>query len=125
TPLEQFGVILDDRFDDRVVVWRVIPGSPAFYAGFQPGDVVTTLSGQPFRTRLAFERELSAMRPGESGFQVRRGDRLRDLVVDVPQLVRTADRPVHAPVDRVQKFDSERTEQENARGPMPRVDRRY
>jgi C-terminal processing protease CtpA/Prc len=34
-PLEQFGIIIDDRYDDRIVVWRVIPRSPAFYAGIR------------------------------------------------------------------------------------------
>ena len=51
-PLEEFGIVLDDRFNDRIVVWRVLPGTPAFYAGFHPGDVISTLRGQPFRTRV-------------------------------------------------------------------------
>jgi hypothetical protein len=91
-PLEQFGIVLDDRFNDRVVVWQVLPQSPAFYAGFRPGDVVTTLSGQPFRTRAEFETAVVGLRAGQANVQVRRGDRARDLIVDVPQFTRTAQR---------------------------------
>jgi C-terminal processing protease CtpA/Prc len=89
-PLEQFGIVLDDRFNDRIVVWRVIPQSPAFYAGFRPGDVITTLSGQPFRTRAEFEQAVVGLRSGQANVQVRRGDRTRDLLVDVPQFQRSA-----------------------------------
>jgi len=92
SPLEQFGIVLDDRFNDRVVVWQVLPQSPAFYAGFRPGDVVTTLSGQPFRTRAEFENAVVGMRAGQANVQVRRGDRARNLVIDVPQFTRTAQR---------------------------------
>jgi S1-C subfamily serine protease len=92
SPLEEFGIVLDDRFNDRVVVWQVLPQSPAFYAGFRPGDVVTTLSGQPFRARSEFESAVSGMRAGQANVQVRRGTRTRDLVVDVPQFTRTAQR---------------------------------
>ena len=45
-PLEQFGVVVDDRHDDRVVVWKVIPRSPAFYGGIKPGDVITRFGDQ-------------------------------------------------------------------------------
>jgi hypothetical protein len=87
-PLEQFGIVLDDRFDDRTVVWRVLPETPAFYAGFRPGDVITTAGGQSFTTRTQFERALAAMPAGEAVLRVRRGDRVRDLAVDVPAFQR-------------------------------------
>ena len=45
-PLEEFGVILDDRVTDQLVVWRVIPRTPAYYAGIRAGDVLTTYDGQ-------------------------------------------------------------------------------
>jgi len=96
-PLDQFGIVLDDRFNDRVVVWQVVPQSPAFYAGFRPGDVVTTLSGQPFRTRTDFENAVVGLRAGQADVQVRRGDRTRNLIVDVPQFARTAQRGVVQP----------------------------
>jgi len=92
SPLQEFGIVLDDRFNDRVVVWQVLPQSPAFYAGFRPGDVITTLSGQPFRTRGEFESAVVGMRAGQANVQVRRGGRTRDLVVDIPQFTRMAQR---------------------------------
>jgi membrane-associated protease RseP (regulator of RpoE activity) len=91
-PLEQFGVVLDDRFNDRVVVWRVLPYSPAYYAGFRPGDVITTLSGQPFTDRVTFERAVTGLPAGEATLQVRRGNGMRNLVVEVPTFERTARR---------------------------------
>jgi S1-C subfamily serine protease len=97
-PLEQFGIVLDDRFNDRVVVWRVLPGTPAFYAGFRPGDVIATLSGQPFTTRSQFEQAIAGLPAGEVALQVRRGDRPRDLVVDVPTFVRPAPHVAARPV---------------------------
>ena len=30
-PLEQFGIVLDDRYNDRIVVWKIVPRSPAYY----------------------------------------------------------------------------------------------
>ena len=46
-PYYQYGVILDDSDPNRVVVQRVFPRTPAFYAGLRAGDVITTLGGQP------------------------------------------------------------------------------
>ena len=53
-PLDDWGLVLDDRYDDYVVVWRVLPRSPAFYAGFRPGDVITTFQGQRLVGRDSF-----------------------------------------------------------------------
>jgi PDZ domain len=89
-PIEQFGVILDDRYDDRIVVWRVIPRSPAFYAGIREGDVIATFDGQPYRSRAEFEKSAGNWRTGEAQLQVRRGDRNRDLTVDVPDFTRSS-----------------------------------
>ena len=83
-PLERFGIILDDRYDDRIVVWRVIPRSPAYYAGFRPGDVIATFAGRPYRTRTEFERGSRDWKTGEANVQIRRGERTRDLSVDIP-----------------------------------------
>jgi len=115
-PLEQFGIVLDDRFDDRIVVWRVLPQSPAFYAGFRPGDVITTASGETFATRTQFERALAAMPAGEVALQIRRGNRVRDLMVNVPTFQRAVPhvsaRPV-APGDGrgVPNSDNQKTNQ--------------
>jgi hypothetical protein len=91
-PLERFGIIVDDRYDDRIVVWRVIPRSPAYYAGFQPGDVVVTFGGRPYKTRIEFERGAREWKTGETNVEIRRGDRTRELSVDVPRFDRSDDR---------------------------------
>jgi C-terminal processing protease CtpA/Prc len=110
-PLERFGIILDDRYDDRIVVWRVIPRSPAYYAGFRPGDVIATFSGHPYRTRTEFERSASTWKPGEVNVQVRRGDRNRDLTVDVPILDRS-ERSARR-TERVEQRQSDRIQRDS------------
>jgi C-terminal processing protease CtpA/Prc len=93
-PLEQFGLVLDDRYDDRIVVWKVIPRSPAYYAGIRAGDVFTTFRGQPVTSRQDFVKVVSNLDAGNVPVQVRRGDRVRDYAVDVPRYEqRTAMRP--------------------------------
>jgi PDZ domain len=91
-PLERFGIIVDDRYDDRIVVWRVIPRSPAYYAGFRPGDVVVTFGGRPYKTRTEFERGAREWKTGETNVEIRRGDRTRELSVEVPRIDRSDDR---------------------------------
>jgi hypothetical protein len=89
-PIEQFGIVLDDRYDNRIVVWRVIPRSPAYYAGLREGDIVTSLSGRPYTSRRDFETGVRDLRSGEANLKVRRGDRDRDLTVDVPEFEKGA-----------------------------------
>jgi len=83
-PMERFGIILDDRYDDRIVVWRVIPRSPAYYAGFRPGDVIVNFGDHPYRTRNEFEHSVTDWKAGDVNVQVRRGENTRRLSADVP-----------------------------------------
>jgi C-terminal processing protease CtpA/Prc len=83
-PLQRYGIVLDDRYDDRIVVWKVIPRSPAYYAGIRAGDVLVTFRGQPLTTRNEFVRVATDLGEGSVPVQVRRGDRTRDYAVDVP-----------------------------------------
>jgi len=83
-PLQRYGIVLDDRYDDRIVVWKVIPRSPAYYAGIRSGDVLVTFKGQPLTTRNEFVRVATDLGEGSVPVQVRRGDRTRDYAVDVP-----------------------------------------
>ena len=66
-PLEQLGIIVDDRYDDRIVVWRVIPRSPAYYAGIRAGDVLATLDSHRLGSRQEFEKSVAALEPRRSG----------------------------------------------------------
>jgi C-terminal processing protease CtpA/Prc len=108
-PLERFGVILDDRYDDRIVVWRVIPRSPAYYAGFRPGDVIVTFGGRPYRTRSEFETGSRDWKTGDANVQIRRGDRQRDLSVEIPALDRSDRRR-----DERSEVRSEQTDQRDS-----------
>jgi len=88
-PMEQFGIVLDDRYNDRIVVWKVVPRSPAYYAGIREGDVITTFGDHPYHSRSEFEKGLVGVKSGEANIQVRRGDKTRDLSVDVPDFERS------------------------------------
>ena len=97
-PLEQFGIVLDDRYTDRVVIWKVLPRSPAFYAGLQPGDVITTFHGQRLTSPQAFTQIVERVEPGDVALEINRNERVRQIDVDWPQLqapsrVRSALRP--------------------------------
>ena len=105
-PMEEFGLVVDDRYDDRIVVWKVVPRSPAFYAGFRPGDVVTTFRGQPVAERKVFVESFTALEPGMVDFEVRRGDRVRPLQVEVPASVNVGS----ADVERISERREERIE---------------
>lgn len=115
-PLERFGIILDDRYDDRIVVWRVIPRSPAYYAGFRPGDVVVTFGGHPYRTRTEFERGSRDWKTGDANVQIRRGDRTRDLSVEIPNADRSDRRGerMENRSERTAQRESATTDQGNA-----------
>jgi C-terminal processing protease CtpA/Prc len=84
-PMEQFGLVVDDRYDDRIVVWKVVPRSPAFYAGLRSGDVITRFRGQPIAGRQAFVESFATLEPGVVDVEVRRNDRARPLQVELPR----------------------------------------
>jgi predicted metalloprotease with PDZ domain len=84
-PLEQLGLVIDDRYDDRVVVWKVIPRSPAFYAGIRTGDVITRWGDQRLVERQAFTNLVPSIQPGMVAVEVNRGSRVRPLRVEVPR----------------------------------------
>jgi len=45
-PLFQTGVVLDANNPNQLVVQRVFPRTPAYYAGLRTGDVITSVGGQ-------------------------------------------------------------------------------
>jgi C-terminal processing protease CtpA/Prc len=127
-PLEQFGIVLDDRYDDRIVVWKVISRSPAYYAGLREGDVITTLGDRPYRTRTEFEKGVVGLKAGDANVQVRRGEKTRDLTVDVPEFEqsnRSGDRKEAGSNDRStyrENSNSERSDRHDANRPEGRDD---
>jgi len=104
-PLERFGIILDDRYDDRIVVWRVIPRSPAYYAGFRPGDVIVNFGDHPYRTRNEFEHSVTGWKAGDVNVQIRRGENTRRLSADVPNDLNRSDRVAERTDRRADRAD--------------------
>jgi C-terminal processing protease CtpA/Prc len=84
-PLEHFGVVLDDRYTDKLVVWKVLPRSPAFYAGIRPGDIIVTFNGQKAPSIKEFTHLVQTADPGNVRVDVSRDSKIRQFDVDVPQ----------------------------------------
>jgi len=84
-PLENFGVVIDDRYTDRIVVWRVVPRSPAYYAGIRAGDVIVSLGNQRVTGVQGLVQRLTGIDTGNVQVQVSRGQSTRTYDVDVPR----------------------------------------
>ena len=83
-PLEAYGLIIDDRYTDRIVIWRVIPRSPAYYAGIQPGDVITVFNGNNVTTVGALRASVRAASPGNVSMSVSRSNKVRVYQIEAP-----------------------------------------
>ena len=113
-PLERFGIILDDRYSDRLLIWRVIPRSPAYYSGTRAGDVITTFHCKPVKAQQEFVQTVQTMKSGPVDVVVDRNKQARNQV-EVPQFNdKRAGRDVN--VERTNQRREERVED--------RVDRR-
>jgi membrane-associated protease RseP (regulator of RpoE activity) len=106
-PLEDYGLILDDRYDDYVVVWRVTPRSPAYYAGLRPGDVITTFDGRRLSGRDDFVRWMSQGNLDNVALDINRNRQLRRIDFDLSRAgVRTGARTSLRPdFDASGRFD--------------------
>ena len=91
-PLETFGVIIDDRYTDRIVVLRVVPRSPAYYAGLRAGDTIVTLGNQRLANVATLIQRLTTGDAGEVALQINRGQATRTLHVDLPKFVNRTER---------------------------------
>ncbi|WP_425618912.1 PDZ domain-containing protein [Anatilimnocola sp. NA78] len=91
-PLENFGIVLDDRHTDRVVVWRVLPRSPAYYSGIRAGDVIVSLGDQRVTGVQGLVQRLSGIDAGNVQVQVSRGEATRTYEVDVPRFAARTER---------------------------------
>ena len=95
-PLYQYGIVIDDRNLNQIVVRRVFPRTPAYYAGLRVGDVITTVGGQPI-TNVGMLAQVLSKADAAVPVQVTRGGLPREILLD-PLLVlngvaRTALRP--------------------------------
>jgi hypothetical protein len=96
-PLEDLGVVLDDRYQDRAIVWKVIRRSPAFYGGVRSGDVITAINRERVATPEDAEQIAAHLEPGPVVIEVNRGDQPRQVRVEV---VRAVDRTPEVQVER-------------------------
>jgi hypothetical protein len=127
-PLENFGIIVDDRYTDRIVVWRVVPRSPAFYAGIRAGDVLVSLGDQRLTGVPNLVQRLTDIDAGNVQVQINRGQATRTIDVDVPRFVarterRTSLRPDFDAVERREERLEDRLDRREERI-EDRLDRR-
>ncbi len=81
-PLEDFGIIVDDRYDDQILVWKVIPRTPAYYAGIRAGDVITVFNGQPVNAPKQFVTLVQKVDNDAVQVEVNRNRQVRKLDVE-------------------------------------------
>jgi PDZ domain len=93
-PLDDWGLVLDDRYDDYVVVWRVRPRSPAFYAGLRPGDVIVNWQGRRLVGRDEFVRLAAQGGLSDVALEINRNRQMRRVDLDLSGIgARTSLRP--------------------------------
>jgi membrane-associated protease RseP (regulator of RpoE activity) len=71
---------------DRLVIWKVIPRSPAFYAGLRPGDSIVTFGGQSVASPTAFAQLVQRTDAGPVSIQVNRNGQVRTVNADFPNM---------------------------------------
>jgi S1-C subfamily serine protease len=98
-PSLKLGLVLDSRRRDYLMVAAVLPRSPAYYSGVQPGDVVTVFDGQIVASSRDLAVAVEAAKPGEVELQVERDNRVRRLTVEVPNTERLNRRIANTRVD--------------------------
>ena len=78
TPELNLGLLLDElRWREGVLVAARVPGVVPWAEGFEPGDVIFRVNGDPVRTLAGLRARVSALAPGDAAvFQVQRDDEL-------------------------------------------------
>lgn len=87
-PLEPLGIKLDPRLPEQAVVSKVLPRSPAFYAGLRTGDEIVSFERIPITEPDQFTQLVLARKPGFVSLRVRRGERERFVELEIPSFVR-------------------------------------
>lgn len=82
-PLEHFGIVVDDRYDDQLLVWKVIPRTPAYYAGIRAGDVITLFDGQRVTAPQQFVTLVEKVDGNAVQVEVNRNRQARKLDVEL------------------------------------------
>lgn len=84
--LESLGIVLDERQPKKVVLERVFPRSPAFYAGLRRGDEILTFEGTPLSDHKEFAKLVLAMKPGIATISAKRGEKERFIELEIPKV---------------------------------------
>jgi predicted metalloprotease with PDZ domain len=88
-PLNTLGIVLDDRYEDELVVRRVYPNTVAYRAGLRPGDVIVRFRGQRLSSPRQFVQALTRIEVAQAPIVVERDESLREFVVSMPSELRT------------------------------------
>ncbi len=121
-PLDRLGVVLDDRYVDRLVVWRVLPRSPAYYAGLRSGDVIYSFDGARTVDVGDLVRLLEDAEAPDIAIGIRRNQDDAELVVDLGQAAAVEEDALPPPLPRNETFDDIRPDPYSDRRLSPRPD---
>jgi C-terminal processing protease CtpA/Prc len=83
-PIATFGIVLDDRYDDELVIRQVWPNSVAYRAGLRPGDVIVRFHGQRLTSPRQFVQVFNRVDARQAPIVVERDRNLREFVVNIP-----------------------------------------
>ena len=67
-----FGIDYDHQYNDRIVIIRVHPDSPAYAAGLRKGDVISTWNGERITSADDFVKTIRETQPGTVKFEYTR-----------------------------------------------------
>lgn len=84
------GLDFDEDILDRLRVFRVIEGTPAWQAGLQSGDLITHFQGVPVHDPDQFHGLLQAIMPGDGAMVIERDGQRFSGVITLPGRFRTA-----------------------------------
>jgi len=87
-PLWRSGIVLDERDPNKIVVLKVYPKTPAFYAGLKSGDVITGMRGQRI-VKIADLLQGLLASGSTVDLQINRGNKLRDLLLNTGESAET------------------------------------
>lgn len=86
-PLEPLGIVLQQDLPHQVVVAKVLPRSPAYYAGLRAGDEVLKFERTALTEQDHLARLILTVKPGAIvTLAVQRGERERFLELEIPGL---------------------------------------
>jgi len=92
--LEQYGIVLDDRYQ-APVVWKVTPRSSAYYAGIRGNDVIVAWNNQHVNDPEELSNVVNQTDRSEIPVQISRNRQLRNLTLEADGQARTALRPTY------------------------------